>query len=395
MATPITVPRLGWSMEEAVFSSWLKGEGEMVRAGEMLFAIENDKAVQEVESFDAGVLHLPAIAPKHGDTVVVGQLIGYLLADGERAPASTAASNASTPPTPATRIAHASPASATTKTPVTPASTTAVISTPRARRAARELGVDWRQVAGSGRGGRIREADIRSAAASHAASASPAKRGVIAPSTIADQHQAAPLTLHATADATLLIRFCSDLAMAQHITGIVVPTCDELLVKFAAIALRKHPALNSRWENGKPAISPDIHISVAVESADGFRCPVIREVDRLLPRDVAIQCRELAERVRSRKVRADEMEDGTFTIFNLGAFGIDAFTPRINHPQCAALGIGRVLRQSSAVGDSAMPRDVVTLSLAFDPRVIDTALAARFIQTLGSLIESPLAAILS
>lgn len=167
MPAEITVPRLGWSMEEAIFSAWLKHDGEMVCAGDLLFAIESDKTTQEIESIDAGVLHLPPNAPQPGEKVLVGQLIGYLLANGERAPgqesgvsgqeSGAAPTHASVPPVAAPPVAHAKLDSP--------------VSSPRARRVARELGVDWTNIAGTGRGGRIREADIRLAAAGHSLAA--------------------------------------------------------------------------------------------------------------------------------------------------------------------------------------------------------------------------------
>ena len=160
MPVEITVPRLGWSMEEAIFSAWLKQAGELIRAGDLLFAIESDKATQEIESFDTGVLHVPADAPRQGDRVLVGQVIGYLLAEGESAPGQKRVLSGQFSVLSGHEVTDG-PAPQMVAPPVPHAKSDSPVSTPRARRVAHELGVDWTQVSGTGRGGRIREADVR------------------------------------------------------------------------------------------------------------------------------------------------------------------------------------------------------------------------------------------
>ena len=389
MPTAITVPRLGWSMEEGIFSAWLKNDGEMVRAGDLLFAIENDKATQEVESFDAGLLHLPPNAPKNGETVLVGQLIGYLLAEGESAPAAE-----STRPPPAQRRAPL-PSSSVPGLTVVSAKAETPVSTPRARRAARELGIDWSQVAGTGRGGRIREADLRNAATAHSPPAMSSTRRVIAERMVASQQKTAPVTLHTTADATALVLMRNGFKTAGSGDGDIIPGYNDILLKLTAVALQKHPLLNSRWDGDNLLTSPGIHIGIAVDTETGLLVPVIRDVATLPLRDLATRSRDLTGRARSGRLSGDELRGGTFTVSSLGSFGIDAFTPIINYPECAILGVGRILRQPVAAGDSVALRDIITLSLTFDHRAFDGAPAARFLQTLVSLIESPLAALLT
>lgn len=382
MPTEITIPRLGWSMDEAIFSAWLKQAGEMVRAGDMLFSVESDKATQEIESFDAGVLHLPPNAPKQGDTVLVGQLIGYLLAEGESAPGLEKV--------PGAQCAVVSDQESANKTtppavaqPVVPVKTDSPVSTPRARRVAHERGVDWTIVAGSGRGGRIRETDVRA----HKPTSTSSRRRVIAERMLASRQNTAPVTLHTTADATALVMLRNEFKSAGNNT--VVPGYNDMLVKLTAAALRAHPVLNSRWDGDDLPASPDIHIGIAVDTETGLLVPVIRDVAKLSLIDVATRSRDLTERARSARLTGDELRGGTFTITNLGAFGIDAFTPIINYPECAILGVGRIRRQPVAVGDSIALRGIITLSLTFDHRAFDGVAAARFLQTLTKLIESP------
>jgi pyruvate dehydrogenase E2 component (dihydrolipoamide acetyltransferase) len=160
-------------------------------------------------------------------------------------------------------------------------------------------------------------------------------------------------------------------------------------VKLTAVALREHPLLNACWTGEEIVVSHACHIGIAVDTEAGLLVPVIRDVANLGLRQVAERSRDLAERARQRKLKAEEMQGGTFTITNLGAFGIDAFTPIINYPQGAVLGVGRIQRQPVVIGEEIKAREQVTLSLTFDHRIVDGAPAARFLQTLGRLIENP------
>jgi pyruvate dehydrogenase E2 component (dihydrolipoamide acetyltransferase) len=163
----------------------------------------------------------------------------------------------------------------------------------------------------------------------------------------------------------------------------------EFFVKLCAAALRQHPLLNSKWNDDAIVLHHEIHIGIAVDTDAGLLVPVIRNVPELSLRQIAIQSRDLIARARERRLRPEELQGGTFTVTNLGAFGIDAFTPVINPPQCAVLGIGRIARQPAIVDDHIEPRDQVTLSLTFDHRIVDGAPAARFLQSLVTIIENP------
>ena len=350
MAIEITVPRLGWSMEEGTFAEWLKREGEAVRAGDLLYLLDSDKVTQEVESLDAGILHIPLDAPQPGDRVLVGQRLGYLLQAGESAPVSV------------------------------PVATPAPCITPRARRVAHELSIDWTALAGTGRDGRVREADVRLAAVAHSRQPLSTRR-VIAERMLTSQARTAPVTLHTTADATALVRLRGPLKSG--------PSYNDMLIKLTASALERHPVLNSRWEGELLVTQALAHIGIAVDTDQGLLVPVVHNVAALSLHEVATRSRDLVERARTRRLRADELQGGTFSITNLGSFGIDAFTPVIHYPECAILGVGRILRQPVAMGEAIGLRDILTLSLTFDHCALDGAPAARFLRTLVSLIESP------
>jgi pyruvate dehydrogenase E2 component (dihydrolipoamide acetyltransferase) len=257
------------------------------------------------------------------------------------------------------------------------------------------LGVDWTRLEGSGRTGRIRERDVRAASQSGPAGLTgPAgkvvplspTRKVIAERLVAGLHQAAPVTLTTTADATNLV----NLREQFKATGEPSPSYTDFLVKLSAVALEKHPLLNATWQGDHLLIPDGIHIGVAVDTEAGLLVPVVRDVSRLTLRQVAVRMRELVELARSRHLPAELMQGGTFTVTNLGAHGIDAFTPIINPPQCAVLGVGRIVRAPVVQNnDQILARDQVTLSLTFDHRMVDGAPAARFLDTLRRCIEIP------
>jgi pyruvate dehydrogenase E2 component (dihydrolipoamide acetyltransferase) len=426
MAIEIVLPRLGWTMEEGTLVEWLKQDGDPVKPGEIIFTVESDKAVNEIESFDEGVLRIPADSPPPGTKMPVGTLLAYILQPGEAMPAgraSTAAANA---------IAVAAPA----------ASTTALSSrrsgpaiSPRARRLARQLGVDWSSLKGSGASGRIAERDIQ--AASRAPRVSPVARRMaqeagVDLSTLAAQKpgarlqrqdveaalappvpaagEAAPLsslrriiaqrmgqssretaavTLFAEADATELValrqRFKEALSPRQQ----RVPTYNDLFLKLTAIALAEHPALNASWQEDAIQVHAQVDIGMAVDTEAGLLVPVLRQVDRLSLQELAAQSAALAEGARTRRLKPDQLQGATFTVTNLGMYNIDAFTPIIDLPQCAILGLGRIDLRPAVREGQVVPRHQVVLSLSFDHRVVDGGPAARFLDAVRQYTEQP------
>ena len=459
MATEIVMPRLGWTMEEGVFGGWLKQHGEKVQAGDLLFTVETDKATQEIESFESGILYIPPSAPKVGDVVQVGTVLGYLAGEGESLPALDVqgAGQETTTATPtATTAADSAPSVVATDGAQAARSRRSGLPaiSPRARRVAAELGIDWTQLQGSGRTGRIVERDIRAAAQRAASPAAPqeaheekvrvspvaqrmaeaagvdlaelarqtqgrriqrddveavlAARAQAAPPAAGDKavptsrirrliaqrmaestHTAAAVTLTTEADATELVALREQFKAALAPRGQTVPSYNDFLIKLAAVALQEHPLLNATWGEEQILLHEPIHIGLAVDTPEGLLVPVVRDVQSKSLRQISAESARLIEAALARQLQPDEMQGGTFTITNLGMYGIDAFTPIINLPQCAILGVGRILARPWVVGDQVVPRKIMALSLTFDHRIVDGAPAARFLDTIREYVETP------
>lgn len=435
MAEEIVMPRLGWTMEEGTLVEWLKEDGAAVETGELLFTVEGDKALNEIETFVGGILHLPSAAPQPGDTVPVGTVLGYLLEVGEQPPAyeatkTNAAADTQTPAQAASTMSDTEPSHAVSATEPT--------ISPRARRVAAELGVDWQQLQGSGRSGRIVERDVRAAqglssaapkatpiaqrlaaeagldlaelaaqkqggrieredveAAVEAARAMPTTstsqpitrvRQLIAAHLSTSAHTTAAVTLTTEADATELVVLRQKF---KDSLGQNAPTYNDLLIKLSASALGKHPALNASWHNEEIQLHATVHMGVATDTDDGLLVPVIRDAQSKNLQQIAAETKTLFDQARQRQLKPEDMQDGTFTLTNLGMYGIDAFTPIINLPQCAILGIGRIIEKPAVHDGQIVVRSMMALSLTFDHRVLDGGPAARFLDQVRSFVEQP------
>jgi pyruvate dehydrogenase E2 component (dihydrolipoamide acetyltransferase) len=399
MAIKIQLPRLGWSMEEGKFLAWLKKEGDSVKEGEPLFTLESDKAAQEVESTDGGILFLPPDGPKPGETVKVGQVLGYLLAEGEAPPAGDTAAHETpaTAPQPRGPVAEAAVQEKNTAgTDTTPAGSPGVPASPRARRAARQHGVDLGTLRPTGRGGRIRERDVLNAGAASAnldasmdeVPLTPMRR-TIARRMVESLNQTAPVTLTCRCDATEIVALRAQLKAAG---AEVVPGVTDILVKITGSTLLAHPMLTARWDEHRLLVPKQVHIGVAVDTDAGLLVPVLRDVCTASLTALAAQSRRLFEAARAGRLGAADMQGGCFTVTNLGGFGIEGFTPIINHPETAILGVGAIVREPVAREDGTFTsRLQMTLSLTFDHRILDGAPAARFLQTLRRRLEEPVA----
>lgn len=355
MAEAIAMPRLGWTMEEGTLSEWLKADGDTVEAGEILFTVESDKALNEIETFSGGILRIPPDAPRPGDTVPVGTLLGYLLQPGEEMPTVPPPNPTAEPvPTPAEPAPVAKPKLAPTPAPVR--STGPTIS-PRARRVASELGVEWRALTGSGRTGRIVERDVRAAAA---------------------RSGQAPAVLTTEADATELVT----LRPRLKVEDAPAPAYHHLIAKLAVVALADYPQLNA-------AGTEAVHLSLAVDTGDGLASPVIRDAHTKNWAELAAEARFLALQARRRVLEPEAVQGGTFAIANLGMYGIDAFTPILRPPYRAALGLGRIAERPAVREGRVVPRALISLSLTVESRLLENGAAARFLDRLRSLIERP------
>jgi len=415
MPVPVTIPRLGWSMDEGTFVGWLKGDGAEVRAGEPLFELEGEKALQQIESLDNGILRVASECPAPGSVVAVGTLLGYLLAPGEVLSASAASPpsldrTGAVTTTAAGIVGVQQPALSSAEfddVEVVGESSRRILASPRARRVARQQGVDLGALRGSGRGGRIRERDVLAAAESgnsvHSVTSGSqveTSAGTLIPHTphrrtIAQRMQAgcnvaAPVTLTCRVDATNLVNLREQFQAACS-TDERPPSYTDILVKLTAAALVRHPRITASWTEEGLLIRKAIHVGIAVDTEAGLVVPVIRDVGQLSLRDVAVRSRELINRARARRLTANDQSDGTFTITNLGMYGVDAFTPIVNLPQAAILGVGRIVREPVVRGEQIVPGHTVTLSLTIDHRVLDGAEAARFLADLTKGIENPAA----
>ena len=415
MPTAITLPRLGWSMEEGVFIEWLKRDGESVKSGDALFTIESDKAAQEVEAIDAGTLHVPANGPQRGDKIKVGAAIGYLLADGEtaeavrgsitpaaavedqsaRQTASESGGKKQGKPLPLADVV------ATERKQGAPLASPAAPASPRARRAAREKGVSLEHVSPSGMSGRIRERDVLKVWNERSADSekwevieTQSMRRTIAERMVRSLNSTAPVTIHRRCDAVELVNLRNQLKQAaENAEG---PSFNDILMKIVAGALRRHPMLAARWVSDQIEIPKALHIGFAVDSEHGLFVPVIRDVLQLSLREVTGASRLLIEAARAGELKQAQMQDGCFTMTSLGSFGVESFTPIINHPQTAILGVGAIRREAVAMEDGTLAnRHQLTLSLTFDHRIVDGAPAARFLQSVCERIENPFAALLN
>ncbi len=427
MAIEIVMPKLGWTMEEGVLAEWIKQDGDRVEPGDILFTVESDKALQEVEAFDSGILRIPPGSPPAGSTIPVGGLLAYLVQPDEEIAFGAAETTRDT------REDH-------------PAIS------PRARRVASELNIDWTALKGSGRTGRIVERDVRKLAetqteknkktgvevspvarraaeaqgvdlaalaqqqpgkrimredveraslhkANQSSSASETRqpitrmRRLIAERMSQSSQTAAPVTLTTEVDATELVKLRTHLKNAGKQP---IPSYNDLFVKLAASALADHPALNARLDGDEIVLSSAVHVGLAVDTERGLVVPVIRDAQAKTIRQIAGESVQLIEAARAGTLSVDAMSGSTFSITNLGMYEIDAFTPILNLPECAILGIGRIVPkqivgffEANAEAGQVAIRQMLFLSLTFDHRVVDGAPAARFLQQIKRYVEAP------
>ncbi|MFM7538271.1 MAG: 2-oxo acid dehydrogenase subunit E2 [Planctomycetota bacterium] len=436
MGVEIRVPRLGWSMEEGTFSAWLAQAGSAVRAGQPLFCLEGEKATQDIESIGEGILHLAPDAPAPGQVVPVGKMIGMLCAAGEEPrwdspaepPSSPPVSTARTPmmPVPSPAEAPTMPAAPPSvrrlarqmgidlakvkpswpggrigrhdlqpisrSAPERPAGEAPAAITPRARRLAKNAGVSLACVTGTGKGGRVRERDVRALAGNDAEIPGgrivpvSAIRRLIARNMVASRQSGVPVTLTARADASGLL---DARARLKESDGDKAPTLNDMILFLLGRLLQAHPILAARWLETRMALPPDdgFHIGLAVDTPEGLLVPVIRDTARATLGAVAEQSRSLVERARAGRLKSADMKGGVFTLTSLGTFGIGHFNPVINHPESAILGLGAIVKDPVPAEPNGFHfRPTLPLSLTFDHRVVDGAPAARFLQSLAEAI---------
>ncbi|WP_174566287.1 dihydrolipoamide acetyltransferase family protein [Nocardia pseudovaccinii] len=415
----IIMPRLSDTMEEGVVVAWLKQVGDKVSRGDILAEIETDKALMELEAYEDGILEQILFEP--GSRVPIGNTIA-LIGDG-----TGSAAGGSAGPNPAAESGVAS--SDTAKEPVVPpgrggaqdnpidaAGTVSAAtetrthkkSSPLARKIARELDIDLATVTGTGPGGRVTRNDVESAyrtiestpvappVASMTASGDYDEiplstiQQVSAKRLTESKQQAPHIYLTSAIDVTDLLAFRAEINRTLEQAGKTKVSVNDLLVKAVATALRTDPAVNVSIADDKLLRHRGIHLGIAVATPAGLLVPVVRDADRKSVSEIATETRDKAERARDRKLRADEMSGGTFTISNLGMFGIEQFTAVINPPESAILAVGAAKDELRLDGSQVVTRSILRVTLSADHRAIDGATAARFLQQLTELLEHPL-----
>jgi len=381
------MPKLGMTMEEGTVVRWLKAEGEPVAKGETLLEVQTDKVTLEVESPAAGVL-LRIIAPP-GVTLPINAVIAYIGAPGEVVPAQPTLQPTAPP------LAVAAP------TPQHPpgVETGRVQASPAARRAAREHGLDLGAIRGSGPGGRIVVADVERAASSQRAVPTIEIEEEILPlvgvrkivaERMASSFQSAPhFYLTRLADAQGLGEMRERLLpVIENQTGVRL-THSDLLVQMVARVLKRHPLVNAAWHAQGIRMNKAINIGLAVATPQGLIVPVIHAADTKTLAEIATRRNELVQKAEAGKLTLEDLEGGTFTLTNLGMFGVDAFNAILNPPQAALLAVGRIADRVVARDGQPVVRPTVYLTLSVDHRILDGANAAQFLTEIVAVVEEP------
>jgi len=435
MIKKITLPKLGQTVEEATIEKWHKAEGDTVAKGDVLCEITTDKATLEVESFYSGTL-LKILAPE-GEELAVGALIAVvgdagdeipedMLAEGGVAPAEGVPVEAAEAASDKAAAPEAGPVAAQT-------AGGRVKASPRAKRRARELGVALAGIRGTGPGGRIVEADVEAAlVAASEVKATPlahrlaAARGVdlasVRPSGpggkitkedvlsaaagAADAGEVSPLSAMRRIIAERMLQSkrtipCCYLEMDADVTDLVALRAklnaegkpkigfNDFVIKACAGALRLFSAVNSRWVEGGTERRREVNIGFAVALNEGLLVPVVRDADKKLLREIAAETADLAERARSKRLRPEEYQDGCMTISNLGMFGVRSFIPIVNPGESAILGLGLIEERVVSRQGKIDVRQIMTLTLSADHRLVDGAVGARFLETIRDALEAP------
>jgi pyruvate dehydrogenase E2 component (dihydrolipoamide acetyltransferase) len=365
MAHEVLLPQWSMGMQDGQITRWLKAPGDEVAEGEVIAEVESSKVASELVADRAGVF-LRALV-EVGQNVPVRTALCLI---------GTADELAADAPAPSAAAPAKQKASDTDQRPAPPAG---VQITPRARKLAKDHGIDLATVRGSGPGGRIVEADVEALLGAGPAPYSlRERRGRLAERLLASLRETAQLTLTRDIDVTL--------AAAWRAQAPARPSWGELLGWAIAQALPRHPSLNATVTGDLVRPSAAVHLGFAVALDDGLVTPVIRNADALSLADFAHEMRDLAARARRGRLKPGETDGGTFTVSNLGGYGIDAFTPILNPPQVAILGLGRV-REVAVRDDAALAwRQCLTVSLTFDHRVTDGVPAARLLQDLEQVL---------
>jgi pyruvate dehydrogenase E2 component (dihydrolipoyllysine-residue acetyltransferase) len=392
----LTMPKLSDSMADAVILRWLKSAGEHFARGDGLIEVETDKATVIYEAEWDGTLD--SILAPEGATVAVGEPIATL-ANGDGAAGADARPTPSEP-------AQVAPSPAATPAPKPAADGSGAdrpVATPVARRTAVELGISLHGLTGTGPGGRITVEDVTKAAADTATAPASAAAGGKGDVTVVEPTPTqVTIARRMLESATTIPVFTvsADVDVSEIVTtrrdarrrGEDAPSLNDFVVKAAAAALREFPRFNASYVDGRVELYSRVNVGIAVATEDALLVPVVRDADRKALAELAEETRRLAEGARARTLRPEDFHDGTFTVSNLGMFGVASFTAIIDPPQVAILAVGGARRAPVEEGsDRVVFRDLMTVTLSCDHRVVYGADGAQFLSRLRELLERPLA----
>jgi len=364
LVTKVLMPRLSLTMKEGTVVQWFKKEGEPVNKGEPLVEVLTEKVTYDIEAPESGILR--KILALEGVEIPVAEPLGVITAPDEQFTEEVVIQK---PPTKAEAIEER------------------VLASPAAKRLAKEFGIDIAQVKGTGPEGRIVEEDIKRFAEESKVTG-PRVREVI-PLTGIRKTAAERVTLSAKTAPHSTVTMEADMTNATRLREEKQVSYTDILVKAVAKALAEHSIVNSSLDREQIKIFEDINIGVAVATEKGLVVPVIHNADRKSLEEVASTLNDLVEKARASKLSKEELTGGTFTITNLGMFGVEIFTPIINPPETAILGVGKVVEKPVVVNKEIAVKPMMYLSLSYDHRVIDGAPAAQFLQKVKQFLENP------
>lgn len=393
MVYEIVVPKLGVSVNEAKILEWLKHEGDAITTGECIFVVETEKTTVDVEATVSG--KLVRIIHREGQTLPAGTVAALVAEPGETVSIADIESriaqiSAREHKGEATQIAR-EPASAEMKGPITRPEI--VKASPAARKLMRDHHIDPTSIPGTGPGSTITLSDIQRAIQKKpqppaaplsikSTSELTGTRLTIARRLTQSQNEAVHVTLMTEVDASRLIHL-----KQEHATDNPSPSITELLIPMVARALKLHPEVNAVFEENQIKIVNNINVAVAIDTPDGLKVPVIQDADKQTLRGIVTTLRGLISRAESGQLAISDMAGGTFTISNLGMFGVEGFTPILNPPQCAILGVGSINEKPIVAAGQVSIGKMMTLSLSFDHRVMDGVTAAKFLLTLKKTVS--------
>lgn len=400
MATKVIMPVLGLTMESGVIVEWMKQEGEQITEGEILFTVETDKSVMEVEAKVSGEVLKLLYGP--GDSIPIQEIIGYIGSPGEAAPTTEGPAPPEAPPEVETSsVPKSMPAVLPTR------SDGRIKSSPAARKRAQALGISIEEITGTGPGGRIVRADVEAFTASRipAPTSTPVsgatKRELsrtpltgirkIAATRLTESTTTVPhFYLTMDIDMTRAVELREAFLARGEAEGLPRVSFNDILIKAVGIALRESPAMNASLDGDTIVQYADVHIGFAVALEDGLVVPVVSQADQRSIFDIAKITQELDARAKAQGLTPNDYGYGTFTVSNLGMFGVDQFTAIINPPEAAILAVGGIKKRPVVIDETVEIRSMMTITLSSDHRIIDGAIAARFLARLRRILEQPL-----